>query len=299
MTRWFVRQTFLCAAAVVWATTAMAQGTQTYGPTRADYQASLDRLYAAGEHFRTAGGSPRAMEEARKWYEIAAAAGDPRAMAMLGWQHRTGNGAPQDLAAARYWYSHAVARGHREPWVQYGLGWLMLHGQGGAKDELAGHALIVEAAQKGYALAQFHAGWNCEEGRGTPVNYEQARRWYEVAAAAGNSEAMARLAHLYHKGRGVRQDFSEAARWYKRAAYLGQPDAMFNLGVMAEQGDGEQRDILVATRWFAQAAIRGHAEAMVAVGLLKRSFGERVAATADAIRRSFVIARAGEATRRG
>ena len=259
----------LCAAAAVWATSAGAQQTsKTYGPTRTDYSVSLDRMFAAGEHFRLAPEPLRSYTDARKWYEMAANAGDRRSMALLGWLYRTANGVEQNDAKARHWYARAYDEGYRDAWLQYGLGLLTLHGRGGARDEVAGHTFMVAAAALGYAPAMYHVAWNFEEGRGVRTDYERARRWYEVAASAGNPEAMTRLAHIYHKGRGVKQDLGEARRWYDRAAAAGQSDAMYNLGVMAESGEGMRRDTASAAGWYAKAAAIGHAEAGAALGAL-------------------------------
>ncbi|MFZ4809383.1 MAG: hypothetical protein ACOYLQ_19180 [Hyphomicrobiaceae bacterium] len=71
-----------------------------------------------------------------------------------------------------------------------------------------------------------------------------------------------------HKGRGVKQDFGEARRWYDRAAAAGQSDAMYNLGVMAEAGEGMRRDVASAAGWYARAAANGHADAGQALGAL-------------------------------
>jgi TPR repeat protein len=44
-------------------------------------------------------------------------------------------------------------------------------------------------------------------------DYEQARFWYEKAAAAGKTWAMQRLAEMYERGQGVSPDPILAQEW--------------------------------------------------------------------------------------
>ena len=49
-------------------------------------------------------------------------------------------------------------------------------------------------------------------------DYAQAKRWYEKAAAAGNSDAMKEIGDIYYRGgEGVPVDVAEAKRWYEKA----------------------------------------------------------------------------------
>src|SRR5437868_15378565 len=67
-----------------------------------------------------------------------------------------------------------------------------------------------------------------------------ARRFYELAANAGDAQAALRLGQTYDpaflaqiKGRRVRPDASAAVHWYLQADKLGAPDAAFMLRAMA------------------------------------------------------------------
>jgi TPR repeat protein len=68
-------------------------------------------MFAAGEHFRLAPEPQRSYADARKWYEMAANAGDRRSMDLLGWLYRTGHGVAQSDATARLWYARAYEEG--------------------------------------------------------------------------------------------------------------------------------------------------------------------------------------------
>ena len=61
------------------------------------------------------------------------------------------------------------------------------------------------------------------------MDYAEARKWYEKAAAAGNANAMNNLGDLYFNGNGVPEDYAEARKWYEKAAAAGNEVAKANL----------------------------------------------------------------------
>jgi len=66
---------------------------------------------------------------------------------------------------------------------------------------------------------------------------------------------------LYSVGRGIPLSYAEAGRWFRRAAERGVPAAAFNLAVLTEGGLGVPRDHAEAERLLRRAAELGHAEA--------------------------------------
>ena len=77
-----------------------------------------------------------------------------------------------------------------------------------------------------------------ENGWGVPQDYRKARKWFEEAASAGNTEAMINLGRLYEQGLGVAQDYGKALEWFRKALEAGNSDAMNNLARLYEQGLG-------------------------------------------------------------
>mmetsp|Transcript_18275 Transcript_18275/g.61652 ORF Transcript_18275/g.61652 Transcript_18275/m.61652 type:complete len:117 (+) Transcript_18275:100-450(+) len=61
--------------------------------------------------------------------------------------------------------------------------------------------------------------------RGVALSYEEAVKWYRLAAAQGESEALYNLGICSQRGTGVPQDDHEAVRLYKRAAAQGHAGA--------------------------------------------------------------------------
>jgi hypothetical protein len=58
-----------------------------------------------------------------------------------------------------------------------------------------------------------------------PQSYDEAARWWRLATAQGDAEALCNLGMCHENGQGVPQDVHEALRLYKRAAAKGDADA--------------------------------------------------------------------------
>jgi TPR repeat protein len=103
-------------------------------------------------------------------------------------------------------------------------------------------------------------------GEGIPQDYNEAARWYRMAAEKGDVAAQIRLATMYYWGEGIPQDYNEAARWYRMAAEKGYAKAQFNLGNMYHEGEGVPQDYNEAARWYRMAAEKGYAKAQIDLG---------------------------------
>jgi TPR repeat protein len=74
-----------------------------------------------------------------------------------------------------------------------------------------------DAAQAGNADAQFYTGLMYAEGEGTRRSYAEAAKWYEMAAAQNQPDALYALAKLYVIGSGVPSDSGRALELFRRA----------------------------------------------------------------------------------
>ncbi|MET0545835.1 MAG: hypothetical protein ABWZ40_05965 [Caulobacterales bacterium] len=128
-------------------------------------------------------------------------------------------------------------------------------------DANAGAAAMKQAADQGYAPAQYRLSKLYERGEGVPKNMSEARRWTEKSAKAGNRKAMHDLAVYYAEGEGVRQDYVSAVEWFRKAADYGLSDSQYNLGVLYEQGLGVTQDQGEALYWFEVAGRGGDQDA--------------------------------------
>ena len=93
-----------------------------------------------------------------------------------------------------------------------------------------------------------------------PQNYQEALKWYRLAAAQGDSQAQYNVAWMYFNGHGVTQDYQEALKWYRLAAAQGDSQAQYNLGSMYGNGQGVPPDYVRAHMWSNLASAVGIAE---------------------------------------
>ena len=93
-----------------------------------------------------------------------------------------------------------------------------------------------EKAEKGDAAAQCGLGVMYGKGEGVKQDWDQAKAWFEKAAAQGDHKAQRNLGMMYHRGIGVKRDYAQAKSWFEKAAAQGNAAAQFNLGYLYSQG---------------------------------------------------------------
>ena len=151
---------------------------------------STSAMVELGVHLATGSGNPKDEAQARKLFERAAAAGNPRGVTNLA-ALSEGGGAPADPVKARALLSRATETNSAE--AQYQLGLMTADGIGGPKDDAAARALFEKAAALGHPGALERMGAFAQSGRGGPQDSSAAKTYYEKAAALGNEDAKAAL----------------------------------------------------------------------------------------------------------
>jgi len=116
---------------------------------------------------------------------------------------------------------------------------------------------LLEAASKGDAQAQYELGNLYNEYE----DYEEALKWWGLAAAQGHPHALYFIGLCYKEGRGVKQSDFEAVQKWLLAGLYDDADALYNLGWMYYYGKGTECNMLRARVWFFFAAMLGHIEA--------------------------------------
>jgi uncharacterized protein len=177
---------------------------------RALYQ--LGRAYAANQQ----------LPEAIAAYRKAVDKGSTTAMVELGVLLATGAGVPKDEAQARKLFERAAEAGNPRGVINLSA----LSGSGGApSDPVRARALLTKAAETNSAEAQYQLGLMTAEGVGGPKDDAAARALFERAAAQGHSGALERMGAFAQSGRGGPQDSAAAKAYYEKAAALGNEDA--------------------------------------------------------------------------
>ena len=155
---------------------------------RAADKGSTSAMVELGVMLATGAGVAKDEAQARRLFERAAEAGNPRGVSNLA---ALSNDAPADPVRARALLSRAAGTDSAE--AQYQLGLMMAEGVGGPQDDVAARALFEKAAAQGHPGALERMGAFTQSGRGGAQDRTAAKAYYEKAAALGNEEARAAL----------------------------------------------------------------------------------------------------------
>jgi uncharacterized protein len=153
---------------------------------RAADKGSTSAMVELGVLLGTGSGGTKDQAEARRLFERAAEAGNPRGVTNLA-ALSAGGGAPSDPVKARALLTKAAEANSAE--AQYQLGIMNADGVGGAKDDAAARAWFEKAAAQNHAGALERMGAFAESGRGGAQDSAAAKAYYEKAAALGNDTA--------------------------------------------------------------------------------------------------------------
>jgi TPR repeat protein len=153
---------------------------------------STSAMVELGVLYGTGAGVARDEGQARKLFERAADAGNPRGVTNLA-ALSGGSGGSQDPARARELLAKAAETNTE---AQYQLGLMMADGAGGAKDDAGARNLFEKAAAQNHAGALERMGAFTQEGRGGPKDSAAAKAYYERAAALGDEDAKKALKRL-------------------------------------------------------------------------------------------------------
>lgn len=115
---------------------------------------------------------------------------------------------------------------------------------------------IMRAADQGSVWAM------CQLARKYDVGFlhdrEKAKIWYEKAAEAGDSQAMAYLSSFYRNGRGGEKKMEEAFSWAKKSADAECAMGYYELGECHEAGAGVDKSRQHAAELYIQAYEAGY-----------------------------------------
>ncbi|QWG20855.1 sel1 repeat family protein [Bradyrhizobium sediminis] len=153
---------------------------------------SSSAMVELGVLYGTGAGVASDEAKARKLFERAAEAGNPRGvtnLAALG----GGGATSSDPARARDLLAKAAETNAE---AQYQLGMMMAEGTGGARDDAAARVLFEKAAAQNHPGALERMGAFAQSGRGGPKDSDAAKAYYERAAALGDAGAKTALERL-------------------------------------------------------------------------------------------------------
>src|SRR6201991_3783567 len=153
---------------------------------------STSAMVELGVLYGTGAGVAKDDVQARKLFERAAQAGNPRGVSNLA-ALSGGGGAPSDPARARELLGKAA---ETNPEAQYQLGLMLADGTGGPKDDVGARNLFEKAAAQNHPGALEQMGEFAEAGRGGDKDKTAAKGYYERAAALGDENAKKALKRM-------------------------------------------------------------------------------------------------------
>lgn len=121
--------------------------------------------------------------------------------------------------------------------------------------------VLVRAANKGCAEDQYMLGHFYFRGLYVEQSYEEALKWFRLAAAQNYAEAQQRIGLCYAKGWGVPQSYDEAVKWYRLAVDQNNAAAQYDLGWCFYEGNGVPQSEEEAIKWFTKSADQGYLNA--------------------------------------
>jgi uncharacterized protein len=152
---------------------------------------STSAMVELGVLHATGAGVPKDEAQARKLFERAAEAGNPRGVSNLA---ALGGGTAQsDPARGRELLAKAAETNAE---AQYQLALMLAEGTGGPKDEAGARALFEKAAAQNHPGALARMGEFAEQGRGGPKDTVAAKSYYQRAADLGDEDAKKALKRL-------------------------------------------------------------------------------------------------------
>ncbi|KAK9762036.1 hypothetical protein K7432_012600 [Basidiobolus ranarum] len=233
--------------------------------------------YRAAVCYEVGAGTKRDYSRGVQFFRKAAILGDTAAMYKLGMILLKGllNQNPNPREAIT-WLKRAAANADMEnPHALHELG--LCYEKDGIPsiipDESYARELYTQAAQLGYAPAQFKLGCSYEYGTITcPVDPRRSIAWYTRAAEQGDPEAELALSGWYLTGADgiLKQSDTEAYLWARKAADKSQAKAEYAIGYYSEVGIGVRQDLEEAKKWYMCAAAQGNKRAMQRLSELKK-----------------------------
>lgn len=230
------------------------------------YDAGME-YKANGDFVRAADCFKEAAKE--EWHDkILLNNGNRDAQYELAMLYEQGNCVPKRVDEAFKYYKMAADQGHIHALLQ--VGFLYEYGPGVDKDIKQAFKYYKLAAKKGEINGQRNVGLCYEEGAGVARNLKKAAEWYQQAANNGLIGGKWQLGSCYEHGKGVDQDINKAIKLYEEVATTKNDftqKAQYALALCYEKGKVSEvaNQLQLAFHWLKKAADTGHTEAQFKV----------------------------------
>jgi TPR repeat protein len=179
-------------------------------------------LVTLGGFYAEGIGTPKNFSKARECYEKANQAGSAEGAYNVGVCWEVGMGSAADAVKAAEYFRRAADM--KLPQALFKMSVILDSGTGVTRDEKASIGYMSRAAEAGHPDAAGIMGLVHLNGlRGQKKNAQEGMKMLNIAASAGNVEAMKNIAVVYKDGVGVKASPEEALKWYLIAEKCGYP----------------------------------------------------------------------------
>jgi TPR repeat protein len=214
-----------------------------------------------------------------------------------GMTYFNGKNRTKDLAKARQMFEAASSSGDLR--AKNMLGYMLLQGLGGPKNEALAFTLLEQAARANIVTAQINFGHMHEKGIATPRDLDTAISWYQKAASQNSLDGHLKLIDIFYFGSDdLQPDYIKALPHVKAAAIMNHPGSQNIYGTMLEFGQATQPDPPSALHWYREAALQNDAKAQSNLGRMLRSSAKQDTQIAEAYAWIKISADQGEITAR-
>ena len=197
-----------------------------------------------------------------KWYKLAAEQGFHKAQFIVGLAYFLGawpSVAKQNFQEAAKWLRLSADQG--DPEAQLYLG--RIYHQGGVIELGQQKELPWRKISDKDRIAEKQIDlWLGDNTRDEVAqDFDEAIKWYQLAADQNNPDAQFNLGMMLLKGQGVSQDYDKGIDLIERASEKDHPAALYHLGLAYDLGDGVEQDDEYSNYNYEIAAERGHSGA--------------------------------------
>lgn len=203
---------------------------------------------------------PRDINESFNYYKMAADAGNSDGMYNTARMLQDGIGTSRDLKLAFYYFKKASQT--KNPRAMNSTGFMLLKGFGTEKDEMQALKYFKMGADAGSSVSMNNYAEMLEKGEGTPnhrKNRAMALKYFIKAADLNDSNAMNNYARYLENGIHIQKNIEKAMEYYKKSAGLRNPDGLYNYGRVLET---YIRDYEQASKYYEQGAKARNIKAM-------------------------------------
>ena len=193
------------------------------GLAKAQYNLGL--MYGKGK------GVEKDYSKAVKWLNLAAEQGNGKAQTNLGWMYETGKGVPRDVQKALSWYQLASDQGLAK--AQEKLNRLLNKNKENLRERSNNSKEFISLKEKNPELKKFQSEKSNKIPTTSEINLKIEQE-QPVLNPTKKAEAQIHfgLGMRFENGEGVPQDYNEAIRWYRLAADQGHGKAQEKLNML-------------------------------------------------------------------